>query len=151
MWGERWGGAGQSVHMLLRSFGAEPRAASGSQQGQEAVLGAIAVKIRHCDKPKTHRSQDRAMAGESAGESGLWGPVQQGTAHPGWRGTEASAESPTDIPRGPPFPRASHLTLAPSRHSHLARVGFPAPVHLAEATPPNDAVHTEVVHGQLWG
>lgn len=34
-----------------------------------------------------------------------------------------------------------------SRCSHLARVGLPAPIDLAEAPSTNDAVHAEVVHG----
>lgn len=60
------------------------------------------------------------------------------------------APIPTDIPGSPPFLQASRSTLAPSRRSHLARVGLPAPVDLAEAPSPDDAVHAEVVHGQLW-
>lgn len=32
---------------------------------------------------------------------------------------------------------------------HLARVGLPAAVHLAEAAPADDPVHAEVVHRQL--
>lgn len=38
-----------------------------------------------------------------------------------------------------------------SRCSHLARVGLPAPIDLAKAPSPDDAMHAEVIHGQLWG
>lgn len=51
---------------------------------------------------------------------------------------------------GPPPPQASHRRQW-TRCSHLARVGLPAAVDLTEATSPDDAVHTEVVHGQLRG
>lgn len=53
-------------------------------------------------------------------------------------------------PGGPPPPQASHPRQR-TRRSHLARVGFPAAVDLTKATSPDDAVHTEVVHGQLRG
>ena len=53
-------------------------------------------------------------------------------------------------PRGPPPPQVSHPRQW-TRCSHLARVGLPAAVDLTEAASPDDAVHTEVVHGQLRG
>lgn len=42
--------------------------------------------------------------------------------------------------------------LTPPTHFfslHLSCVGLPAAVHLSEAAPANDPMHTEVVHGQL--
>ena len=32
---------------------------------------------------------------------------------------------------------------------HLPRVGLPAAIHFSEATPADDPMHTEVIHGQL--
>lgn len=57
---------------------------------------------------------------------------------------------PSGYPQGPPLLRhPTQWWLSPC--SHLARVGLPAPVDLAKAPAPDDAVHAEVIHGQLWG
>lgn len=105
-----------------------------------------------------------AREGDSGVQGMVYGPLQthatSGSCHLAPRAFNAGAlvpvtalhgrPMPSGYPQGPPLLRhPTQWWLSPC--SHLARVGLPAPVDLAKAPAPDDAVHAEVIHGQLWG
>lgn len=50
-----------------------------------------------------------------------------------------------------PGAHPSHTGWGRGSGLHFACVGFPAAIHLSKATAADNAVHAEVIHGQLEG